>query len=92
MARRSASTKRMRAQQQEGAYGVRGISLREGDEVVGMDVLRAPGAILTVTENGYGKRTDSEEYGCRSWRHGPHQHPDVRSQRQRRRHRPCHRR
>ena len=28
----------------------------------GMDVLRAPGAILTVTENGYGKRTDSEEY------------------------------
>ncbi len=44
------------------AFGVRGISLREGDEVVGMEVLRAGGTILTVTENGYGKRTEVEEY------------------------------
>ncbi len=44
------------------AYGVRGISLREGDEVVGMEVLRPGGTILTVTENGYGKRTEVEEY------------------------------
>jgi DNA gyrase subunit A len=44
------------------AYGVRGISLREGDEVVGMEVLRPGGTILTVTGNGYGKRTEVEEY------------------------------
>ena len=44
------------------AYGVRGISLREDDEVVGMEVLRPGGTILTVTENGYGKRTEVEEY------------------------------
>jgi DNA gyrase subunit A len=44
------------------AYGVRGISLREGGEVVGMEVLRPGGTILTVTENGYGKRTEVEEY------------------------------
>jgi DNA gyrase subunit A len=44
------------------AYGVRGISLREGDEVVGMEVLRPGGTILTVTENGYGKRTEVQEY------------------------------
>jgi DNA gyrase subunit A len=44
------------------AYGVRGISIREGDEVVGMEVLRPGGTILTVTENGYGKRTEVAEY------------------------------
>jgi DNA gyrase subunit A len=44
------------------AYGVRGISLREDDEVVGMEVLREGGTILTVTENGYGKRTAIDEY------------------------------
>jgi DNA gyrase subunit A len=44
------------------AYGVRGITLREADEVVGMEVLRPGGTILTVTENGYGKRTEIEEY------------------------------
>ncbi len=44
------------------AYGVRGITLREGDEVVAMDVVRSGGTMLTVTENGYGKRTDVDEY------------------------------
>jgi DNA gyrase subunit A len=44
------------------AYGVRGISLRDDDEVVGMEVLRAGGTILTVTVNGYGKRTEIDEY------------------------------
>jgi DNA gyrase subunit A len=44
------------------AYGVRGISLRDDDEVVGMEVLREGGTILTVTENGYGKRTAIDEY------------------------------
>jgi DNA gyrase subunit A len=44
------------------AYGVRGISLRDADEVVGMEVLREGGTILTVTEHGYGKRTEIAEY------------------------------
>jgi DNA gyrase subunit A len=43
------------------AYGVKGIELETGDEVVGAEVLR-PGALLTVTENGYGKRTAVDEY------------------------------
>jgi DNA gyrase subunit A len=48
------------------AYGVRGISLREDDEVVGMDVLASDGTILSVTEQGYGKRTELEEYRVQS--------------------------
>jgi DNA gyrase subunit A len=37
--------------------GVKGIALSEGDEVVGMVVADPDGALLTVCENGYGKRT-----------------------------------
>src|SRR6188472_449761 len=48
------------------AYGVRGISLREDDEVVGMDVLASNGTILSVTEQGYGKRTELDEYRVQS--------------------------
>ena len=48
------------------AYGVRGISLREGDAVVAMEVLKPGGTILTVTERGYGKRTELEEYRVQS--------------------------
>ncbi len=48
------------------AYGVRGISLRDDDEVVGMDVLAPGGSILSVTEQGYGKRTELEEYRVQS--------------------------
>jgi DNA gyrase subunit A len=48
------------------AYGVRGISLREGDEVVAMEVLRPGGTMLTVTERGYGKRTELDEYRVQS--------------------------
>ncbi len=46
------------------ARGVRGIGLREGDEVAGMLVLdQAPELrLLTVTENGFGKRTKLDEY------------------------------
>jgi DNA gyrase subunit A len=43
-------------------YGVRGIALREDDTVVAMEVLRPEGTILTVTERGYGKRTELDEY------------------------------
>jgi DNA gyrase subunit A len=48
------------------AYGVRGISLRDEDSVVAMEVLRPAGTILTVTEKGYGKRTELEEYRVQS--------------------------
>jgi DNA gyrase subunit A len=48
------------------AGGVRGIALREGDEVVGMDVLRPGGTIVSVTEQGYGKRTELDEYRVQS--------------------------
>jgi DNA gyrase subunit A len=37
--------------------GVKGITLQEGDEVVGMVVADPEGYLLTVCENGYGKRT-----------------------------------
>ena len=48
------------------AYGVRGISLREGDAVMAMEVLRPAGTILSVTEKGYGKRTALDEYRVQS--------------------------
>ncbi len=48
------------------AHGVRGISLREGDAVVAMEVVHPGGTILTVTEHGYGKRTQVEEYRVQS--------------------------
>ena len=42
--------------------GVRGITLDKGDYVVGMDKLRKDAELLTVTADGYGKRTPTEEY------------------------------
>jgi DNA gyrase subunit A len=56
------------------AYGVRGIALRDDDQVVAMEVVQpidpaqggTPGTLLTVTENGYGKRTEIEEYRVQS--------------------------
>jgi len=44
------------------AAGNIGIRMERGDEVVGMEVLKEGATILTVTENGYGKRTRTEEY------------------------------
>ena len=44
------------------ATGVRGIRLRGGDYCVGAARAREGGALLSVTENGYGKRTEIEEY------------------------------
>ena len=44
------------------AVGVRGIKLKENDCVVGADVAQEGKTLLTVTENGYGKRTNVEEY------------------------------
>jgi DNA gyrase subunit A len=48
------------------AYGVKGIELEEGDAVVGLEVVRARGNVLTVTRNGFGKRTELEEYRLQS--------------------------
>ena len=48
------------------AYGVRGITLREDDVVVAMEVVRPVGTLLTVTERGYGKRTETAEYRVQS--------------------------
>ncbi len=44
------------------AYGVRGIQLRDGDDVVAMEVVSGDGTLLTVCEHGYGKRTEVAEY------------------------------
>ncbi len=44
------------------AAGVRGIALDEGDYVVGAGLAIEGKQLLTVTENGYGKRTEIEEY------------------------------
>ncbi|MDY2557798.1 MAG: DNA gyrase subunit A [Candidatus Faecousia sp.] len=44
------------------AGGVRGISLNEGDYVVGAERYEEGKTLLTVTENGYGKRTNLPEY------------------------------
>ena len=45
--------------------GVKGISLRQGDEVVDMVVVRESSTLLTICENGYGKRTSQTEYPCK---------------------------
>ena len=44
------------------AAGVRGILLMDGDFVVGAEKAEPGKTLLTVTENGYGKRTELEEY------------------------------
>ena len=44
------------------AGGVRGISLERDDEVVDMAVIRPEMSLLTVCENGFGKRTDIDAY------------------------------
>ena len=44
------------------AAGVRGITLNEGDYVVGAEKVEEGKTLLTITENGYGKRTELQEY------------------------------
>jgi DNA gyrase subunit A len=50
--------------------GVIGMRLSEGDWIVGMEILSDDQTLVTVTENGYGKRTATDEYsltgrGCK---------------------------
>ncbi len=46
------------------SMGVKGIDLREGDFVIGMDIIEAEGdrQVLTVSANGYGKRTKVSDW------------------------------
>jgi len=48
------------------ATGVRGIRLRKGDAVVGMGLVNPNATLLTVCENGHGKRTEFSEYRTQS--------------------------
>src|SRR5438093_7224121 len=48
------------------AYGVRGITLRDDDYVVAMEVVRPGGTLLTVTDGGVGKGTEIDEYRVQS--------------------------
>lgn len=45
-----------------GTHGVKGITLAEGDEVISLLWLKAGNKILTITENGYGKRSEPASY------------------------------
>ena len=42
--------------------GVRGVRLRSGDSVVGMDVVQPDTVLLVIMENGYGKRTKVNQF------------------------------
>ena len=44
------------------ARGVRGIRLRAGDLVVGMDLVKPQAQVVLLSRNGYGKRTDMEQF------------------------------
>ena len=46
--------------------GVRGMKLKEGQKVVSLIVPHGDGCILTVTENGFGKRTVLDDYPAKS--------------------------
>ena len=51
-----------------GSMGVRGMRIdgEDGSRVVGMEALSHGETLLTVTENGYGKRTHIDEYRCQT--------------------------
>jgi DNA gyrase subunit A len=51
------------------AGGLHGIRLKKDDYVVGMDIVEETDLILTITENGFGRRTPLEEYRIQG-RHG----------------------
>ncbi len=47
------------------AAGVRGIRMKEGEELISLIVVDESASILTATEKGYGKRTATTEYACK---------------------------
>ncbi len=48
------------------ARGVKALTLREGDCVVGMSILREGGLVLTVSETGYGRLSSIDDYRIQS--------------------------
>lgn len=42
--------------------GVRGIRLRSGDQVIGMDIVEANSSIFVISQYGYGKRTKVSQF------------------------------
>src|SRR5947209_19171576 len=44
------------------ARGVRGMELEEGDYLVGVEIVEEDGLILSISENGFGKRTPLKDY------------------------------
>jgi DNA gyrase subunit A len=44
------------------AYGVKGVTLAKKDRVIGMVVVKRDATLLSVTENGFGKRTNIADY------------------------------
>ncbi|MBR2405228.1 MAG: DNA gyrase subunit A, partial [Clostridia bacterium] len=49
-----------------GATGVTGIRLKDGDYVIGGSVCDDDCKVLSVSENGYGKKTDIKEFKCQN--------------------------
>ena len=65
------------------ARGVRAMDLDEGDYLVGMEVVEKDGLILSISENGFGKRTPLERLPADApRRQGRHQHEDHQQDRQ----------
>jgi DNA gyrase subunit A len=48
------------------SQGSRGIALVDDEKVIGMEIVGETGSILSVTEKGYGKRTDISGFRCQS--------------------------
>ncbi len=48
------------------AAGVRGIRLKDGDQVIGMSVVRPESRVLTVSENGFGRLSPMDNYRIQS--------------------------
>jgi DNA gyrase subunit A len=48
------------------ARGVRAMDLEEGDYLVGMEIVEEEGLILSISENGFGKRTKLSSYRLQS--------------------------
>ncbi len=44
------------------AMGVKGMELGEGDYIIGMEVVKEGAYVLSISENGYGKKTPIDEY------------------------------
>ena len=48
------------------ASGVKAITLNDGDEVIGMSVMKEDGKLLTVSETGYGRISENNNYRTQS--------------------------